>query len=137
MDEIQSPCDALTADMIREEYLDILIGKPTSQKYVVVFSTYGARGSVIGSGTMVRAGRSRDRVPMRWIFFNLPYPSSRTVALGSTEPLAEMSTRNLPGVKDGRRVGLTTLPSVSRMSRQDVGASTSHKPMGLHGLLQG
>jgi hypothetical protein len=38
------------------------------------------------------------------------------------------------GVKSGRRVGLTTLPpSVSRMS-EIVGASTSRKPKGLHGL---
>jgi hypothetical protein len=42
------------------------------------------------------------------------------------------------GVKGGRRVGLTTIPSsVSRLSRQNVVASTSHNPMGLHGLLQG
>jgi hypothetical protein len=42
------------------------------------------------------------------------------------------------GVKGGRRVRLTTLPpSVSRLSRQNVGASTSHNPMGPHGLLQG
>jgi hypothetical protein len=41
-------------------------------------------------------------------------------------------------VKGGRRVGLTTLPlSVSRLSRQNVGASTSHNRMGLHGQLQG
>jgi hypothetical protein len=32
-------------------------------------------------------------------FFNLPNHSSRTMALGSTQPLTEMSTRNLPGVK--------------------------------------
>jgi hypothetical protein len=31
-------------------------------------------------------------------FFNLPNPSSRTIALGSTQRLTEMSTRNLPGV---------------------------------------
>jgi hypothetical protein len=30
-------------------------------------------------------------------FFNLPNPSSRTMALGSTQPLTEMSTRNIPG----------------------------------------
>jgi hypothetical protein len=30
-------------------------------------------------------------------FFNLPNPSSRTIALGLTQPLTEMSTRNLPG----------------------------------------
>jgi hypothetical protein len=60
------------------------------------------------------------------------------MALGPTQPLSEMSTRNLPGgKKDGRRIWLTTLPpSVSRLSKVNVGASTSHNPMGLHGLLQ-
>jgi hypothetical protein len=33
-------------------------------------------------------------------FFNLPNPSSRTMILGSTQPLTEMSTGNLPGVKE-------------------------------------
>jgi hypothetical protein len=32
-------------------------------------------------------------------FFNLPNPSSRTMILGSTKPLTEISTRNLPGSK--------------------------------------
>jgi hypothetical protein len=32
-------------------------------------------------------------------FFNWPNPSSRIIALGSTEPLTEMSTSNLPGGK--------------------------------------
>jgi hypothetical protein len=36
-------------------------------------------------------------------FFNLPNLSSCTMALGSTRPLTEMSTRNLPGGK-GRPV---------------------------------
>jgi hypothetical protein len=30
-------------------------------------------------------------------FFNSPDPSSRIMALGSTQPLTEMSTMNLPG----------------------------------------
>jgi hypothetical protein len=32
-------------------------------------------------------------------FFNLSNPPSRTMTLGSTQPLTEMSTRNLPGGK--------------------------------------
>jgi hypothetical protein len=54
---------------------------------------WGARRSVVGWGTMLQAGRSRFR------FFNWPNPSTRTMTLGSTQPLAEMSTRNLPGDK--------------------------------------
>jgi hypothetical protein len=41
------------------------------------------------------------------------------MALESTQPLTEMSTRNLPGLTGDRRVRLTTsLPSVSRLSRK-------------------
>jgi hypothetical protein len=61
------------------------------------------------------------------------------VALGWTQPLTEMSTKNLPGgVKGGQCIWLTTLlPSVSGLSRQDVRALTSHNAMGFYGLLQG
>jgi hypothetical protein len=60
------------------------------------------------------------------------------MATGSTQPLTEMSTRNLPEGKGRLELRLTTLPpSVSRLPRENVGASTSHNPMGLHGLLQG
>jgi hypothetical protein len=93
-----------------------------------------ARGSVVGWGAVLQAGRSLVRVPDEVDFFNLPNFSCRTMTLGSTQPLTEMNTRNLPGVKSGRRVGLTTLPpSVSRMS-ENVWASTSRNPKGLHGL---
>jgi hypothetical protein len=30
-------------------------------------------------------------------FFSLPNPYSRTMAMGSTQPLTEISSRNLPG----------------------------------------
>jgi hypothetical protein len=73
---------------------------------------------------MLQAGRSPVRVSDEVDFFNLPNTSSRTMALGSTQPLTEMSTRNFPGGKK---------PSVSLMS-ENVGASTSRKPKGLHGL---
>jgi hypothetical protein len=45
------------------------------------------------------AGRSPIRVPDEVEFFNLPNISSRTMALGSNQPLTEMSTLNLPGGK--------------------------------------
>jgi hypothetical protein len=66
------------------------------------------------------------------IGFNWPNPSRRTMALGSTQRLTEMSTRN-PS-RGVRRVGLNSPPSVSCLDNGR--ASTSHNPMGLHGLLQ-
>jgi hypothetical protein len=48
---------------------------------------------------MLQAGRSEVGVPDEVNFFNLPNPSSRTMALGSIPPLTEMSTRKLPGGK--------------------------------------
>jgi hypothetical protein len=48
---------------------------------------------------MLQAGRSPVRVPDEVDFFNLPNHSSRNMAPGSTQPLTEMSTRNLPGGK--------------------------------------
>jgi hypothetical protein len=48
---------------------------------------------------MFKAGMSRVRVPMSMVFFNLANPFSRTMALGSTQPLTEMSTRNISGGK--------------------------------------
>jgi hypothetical protein len=98
-----------------------------------------ARVSLVGSGTMLQAGRSRDQVLTRWIFFfNLPNPFSRTMALVDSASNRNEYQESSCGEKGGRRVGLTTSPpSVSRLSRQNVGTSTSHNPMGLRGLLQG
>jgi hypothetical protein len=45
---------------------------------------------------MLQTVRSPVRVPDEVDFFNLPNPSSRTMALGSNQPLTEMSTRNFP-----------------------------------------
>jgi hypothetical protein len=70
---------------------------------------------------MLQAGRSWVRVPMgSMIFFNLPNPSSHTLALELTQPLTEMSIRKyLWGIESGRRLKLTTSPpSVSRLPRK-------------------
>jgi hypothetical protein len=55
-------------------------------------NTVGARGRVVGSGTMLQAGRSWVQFPMRSLV------SSIDLILPATLwPLTEMSTRNLPG----------------------------------------
>ena len=41
-------------------------------------------------------------------FFSDIFPPDQTMALGSTQPLVKMSTRNVPGGKGGRCVKLTT-----------------------------
>jgi hypothetical protein len=71
---------------------------------------------------MLQAGRSRVLFPMRLLdFFNLPNLSSRTMALGLTQPLTKMSTTNFPEGrgKGGQRVRLITSPlSVSTFSKR-------------------
>jgi hypothetical protein len=66
--------------------------------YVFTATLSEARGSVFGWGTMFKsrkvAGSSPNEVDF---FFNWPNPSSRTMAMGSTQPLTEKSTRNLTG----------------------------------------
>jgi hypothetical protein len=102
------------------------------------FITSGVRGSVVGWGSTLQAGRSRDRIPHEVDFFNWPNPSSRTMVLGSTQPLTEMSTRNIPGDKGRPARKADNLTAICEpIFYKNVGASTSHSPMGFHGPLQG
>jgi hypothetical protein len=58
-------------------------------------------------------------------FFSWPSPSSRTMALASTQPLTEISIRNLPGFK-GRPVReADNLTAICEPILENVGASTA------------
>jgi len=78
------------------------------KNYATIFVS-GVRGGATGWGTALKAGRSRVRFPVVSLEFFIDNPFGRTVALGSTQRLAEMSSRNIFGGKIGRCVGLTTL----------------------------
>jgi hypothetical protein len=59
------------------------------------------------------------------------------MALESTQPVTEISTRHLPGGK-GRPTRKADLTAICEpIVLENVGASTTHNPVGLHGLLQG
>jgi hypothetical protein len=70
-------------------------------------------------------------------FFNWPNPSSRFMALGSTQPLQQWVPEIFLGIKGGRRVRLKPHRHLWTDFLENVGASTFHSPMGFHGLLQG
>jgi hypothetical protein len=72
--------------------------------------------SVVGWGTMLQAGRSRVRVPMRWNFLSFqPHYGPGIDSASNRNEYQEPSWE----VKCGRRVRLTTLPSsVSRLYRK-------------------
>ena len=57
-------------------------------------------------------------------FFSDISPSDRSMALGSTQPLAKMSTRNIPGSIGGRCLRLTTSPP-SRAECHEIWESKS------------
>jgi hypothetical protein len=57
------------------------------------------------------------------------------MALGSTQPLTEMSTRDLPGSKGRSARKADNLTAICEPTvYKNMGASTSHETMGLHGL---
>jgi hypothetical protein len=57
---------------------------------------------------MRQAGRSRVRFPKRISYFPIDLILPVHCGSGVTQPLTEMSTRDLAGVKSGRRLRLTT-----------------------------
>jgi hypothetical protein len=65
---------------------------------------------------MLQAGRSPVRVPDDVHFSNLPNLSSCTVALESTQPITEMSTRNFPGGEKRPALGADNLAAICNPS---------------------
>jgi len=55
----------------------------------------GARSSAVGQGTAIQARRSRVRFPMVSLEFFVDSSSGRAMALGLTQPLTEINTRNI------------------------------------------
>jgi hypothetical protein len=101
-----------------------IFGSPQVLIRITEFS--GTRGSVVGWGIMLQAGRSTQR-PTAQIkkknyatsrkiavsspddvdfFFSLTNPSGCTMALGSTHPLTEMSTKRRGVGGKGRPAGM-------------------------------
>ena len=76
-------------------------GKSNSSKFV---GQHIKRVTRWRSWLRLQAGRSRFQLPMVSLEFLLPYPSGPSMALGSTQPLTEMSTRNIS--QPVRRAGM-------------------------------
>jgi hypothetical protein len=97
----------------------------------------GARGGAVGWGTALQVGRSRVRFPMISLKFFIDISYRPHYGPGVTQPLTEMSTRNiLWGVKaaGARADNLTTF--VCRLS-WNLGASTPWNPLGLSRTVMG
>jgi hypothetical protein len=63
-------------------------------------------------------------------FFNWSNPSSRTMALGSTQSLIEMSTRNLPGGKGRPACKADNLTIIREASSRKCGSLDVSQPYG-------
>jgi hypothetical protein len=63
-----------------------------------IYDTARARGSLVRWGTMLQSWKVACSIPDEVMgFLNLPIPSRRTMALGSTQRLRDMSTRTFFG----------------------------------------
>jgi hypothetical protein len=70
----------------------------------LILSVWSDCSSQSSSSSLKSSRKVAGSIPYVTGFFNWPNPSSRTMALGSTQALTEISTMNLPGDK-GRPAG--------------------------------
>ena len=61
----------------------------------MIYRIVGVRRGVVGWGTELQVGGSRVRFPTVSLEFFIENPSGRTMALESTQPVTEMSTRSI------------------------------------------
>ena len=87
------------------KYIQIPLQRPDTRKFLYLFSIlwgkiydnpwkYKVRSGAVGWGTALQARMSRVRFPIKSLgFFHWFNLSGRTMVLGLTQPLTEMSTR--------------------------------------------
>jgi hypothetical protein len=97
---------------------------------ICIFIWGAAVPQLVGALHYKPAGRGFDSRWCQWIF-HWHNSIGRTMALGSTQPLTEMSTRNISwGVNTAGAYGWQPTTFMCRLSR-NLGASTSWNPLGL------
>ena len=102
--------------------------EPVSRGFVSYWGTWWCRWLRHCATSQKVAGSIPDGVAG---IFQCLNTSGRTIALGSTQPITEMSTRNLSwGGKSGRCVWLTTLPPSRADCLEILGDPTSWSPEG-------
>jgi hypothetical protein len=101
--------------------------------------SFGARGGAVSWGTALHTERSRVRLPMVSLgYFIDIILTGRAMALGLTEPLTEMSTRNISWAGlGGWCVGLTTFTAFISRLPCNLGTSTPWNPRCMSRPLQG
>jgi len=111
------PCTLICHDENDDDYDDNYNGKLRA----VINSSWG---------TALQALRWRNRIPDGVVVLN---PTGHTMALGSTQPLTKMDTRNICWGKGGRYVELTTMPLSCTGYLEILGATTARSPKDLPG----
>ena len=97
-------------------------------------------GGAVGSCTALQSVRWRVRFPMRVIEgFHWLNPSGHIMAVGSTQPLTEISTRSISWVEGGRRPVLRADKFAIFMCRwsRNPGSLNLLEPQGLSRPVQG
>ena len=94
--------------------------------WTLLYIMYGAWGGVVVKA--LRYYSDGPGIDYRWCHWKIQWhiPFDRTMALGSTQPLVKMSTRNMAGGKGGRCVRVTTSPP----SRAECHEICERKPPG-------